>query len=298
MHRSCLLLAFLGLTASQPSTTISKEAATTTTSTAFSFDLAPAEGTFVNCGGHFAGTCEDCHPTSPNWCNGECSWENDHCSEVLPIWSAENKTTNSKVPANGIAGPATEKPLGDASKSGSSSEGVSCGGHFADTCRECHSTKKSWCNGDCKWINGFACTYKTKDGIAKEALAAVNKHRRRNGKKALRLDSRLTSSAQDWAVQTASKCRSKMLVHRPLNEWPSNASGGETMGGECEWYPPGSFAVFGKDGNRGWKNSPGHNAIMLKDDITTMGFGFGQLRDCKHWCNGWDSAIFVAMYGN
>lgn len=70
------------------------------------------------------------------------------------------------------------------------------------------------------------------------------------------------------------------------------------MGGACEWYPPGSFAVFGKVGNGGWKNSPGHNAIMLKDDITTMGFGFGQLRDCKHWCGGWDSAIFVAMYGN
>ena len=40
--------------------------------------------------------------------------------------------------------------------------GVSCGGHFEDTCRECHSTKKSWCNGDCEWRNGFACTYKSK----------------------------------------------------------------------------------------------------------------------------------------
>jgi len=290
MHRSCLLLAFLGLTASQPSTTISKEAATTTTSTAFSFDLAPAEGTFVNCGGHFAGTCEDCHPTSPNWCNGECSWENDHCSEVLPIWSAENKTTNSKVPANGIAGPATEKPLGDASKSGSSSEGVSCGGHFADTCRECHSTKKSWCNGDCEWRNGFGCIYKTTSGIEKEALTAVNKHRRRNGKKALRLDSRLTASAQDWARKTSNKCRTQVLVHRPTNEWPSG-SRGETMGTACEWYPPGTAAVTG------WKNSPPHNDIMLLDDITTMGFGFGQRRDCKHSCNGRDSAIFVAMYG-
>jgi len=289
MVHSCLLLAFLGLTVAQPSTTISKEAATTTTSTAFSLDLVPAEGTFVNCGGHFAGTCKDCHPTSPNWCNGECSWDNDHCSGVLPTWSAENKTTNSKVPANGIAGPASESPLGVSSKSGSSSGGVSCGNHNADTCRECHSTKPSWCNGDCEWRNGFACTYKTTAGIEKEALTAINKYRRTKGKRALRLDSRLTASVQDWARQTSNKCRSKVLVHRPGKEWPSGTRG-ETMGAACEWYPPGTAAVTQ------WRNSPPHNDIMLLDDITTMGFGFGQMRDCNHLCGGRDSAIFVAMY--
>ena len=103
MRRFCLFLAFLGLTVAQPAKTISKEAATTTNSTAFPFDfklIAPDAGTN--------------------------KWQNKFLSvsfslSVLPVWSAENKTTNSKVPANGIAGLATERPVGGASKSGSSS---------------------------------------------------------------------------------------------------------------------------------------------------------------------------------
>jgi len=298
MHRFCIMLAFvLGLTAAQPSTTISKDAATTTTSTAFSFDQIPAEGTFVDCGGHYAGTCKDCHPTWPSWCNGDCSWDDDQCGVAVTSWSAENKTTNSKVPANGIAGPATERPAGIASKSGSSSGGVSCGGHSADTCRECHSTKKSWCNGDCSWKNGFACVYKTTSGFAKEVLGATNKHRRSKGKKPLKLDSKLTASAQDWARKLANTCE---FEHRPKNQWPSNARA-ENLAARCEWYPPGSDPVFGTGKN--WKNSPGHNKNMLKDSHRVMGVGLAQKRGCAKFC--WashnqaeqDAAVVVAMYG-
>jgi hypothetical protein len=292
MRRSCLFLAFLGLTVAQPSTTISKEAATTTSSTAFSLDSAPAEGTFVDCGGHFAGTCEDCHPTWPTWCNGDCSWEDNQCG-TPHISSAENKTTNSKVPANGIAGHVTERPVGDASKTGSSSGGVSCGGHTADTCRQCHSTKKSWCNKDCKWIDGFACVYKYLGGYANEVLGATNQHRRSNGKRSLRLDSTLTASAQDWARQLADSCQ---FVHRP-KPWPSSARN-ENIAGQCEWFPPGSEVVFDN-----WKNSAGHNKAMLKDSHRIMGVGMAQKRGCAKFC--WtsgnqaekDGAVVVAMYG-
>ena len=41
-------------------------------------------------------------------------------SATVPYASAENKTTNAKIPANGIAGPVSEKPPpGTASKQGS-----------------------------------------------------------------------------------------------------------------------------------------------------------------------------------
>jgi len=286
MHRFCILLAFvLGLTAAQPSTTISKDAARTTTSTAFAFDQIPAEGTFVDCGGHFAGTCKDCHPTWPTWCNGDCSWDNDQCGLAVVSWSGENKTTNSKVPANGIAGPPTEKPAGVASKSGSSG-GVSCGGHSADTCRECHSTRKSWCNGDCSWKNGFACVYKTTGGFEKEVLGATNKYRRSKGKKSLRLDSKLTASAQEWAKKLANTCQ---FVHRPF-PWPSHARG-ENLARLCEWYPPGTDAFIS------WKNSPKHNANMLKDSHRVMGVGFAQKSGCDVFCGERDAAVIVAMYG-
>jgi len=294
MSHPCLLLSLLGLTVAQPSKTISLGAATTTTSTAFNPDLAPAEGSFVDCGGHFAGTCQDCHPTSNNWCNGDCAWHDNHCGVAAPTWSAENKTTNSKVPANGIAGPASESPVDLSSKFDSSSGGVSCGNHNADTCRECHSTRRSWCNGDCEWRNGFACVYRDLGVVRNEVLGATNEYRRSNGKRALRLDSQLTASAQDWARQLAASCR---FDHRPTHEWPSSARN-ENIASRCEWYPPGSDPVFDN-----WKNSSGHNKAMLKDSHRIMGVGFAQKTGCREWC--WtsgnqaeqDGAVFVAMYG-
>ena len=97
----------IGATSSKlTSTTSARDTATTTSSTAFSPDMAPPEGTnsfqkeqicsyeiltelrgenmpisgsFVNCGGHYAKKCKDCHATSSNWCNGDCSWDDDTC---------------------------------------------------------------------------------------------------------------------------------------------------------------------------------------------------------------------------
>lgn len=254
--------------------------------------MAPPQGSFVNCGGHYAKKCRDCHPTSSNWCNGDCSWDNDRCVPATVSYaSAENKTTNAKIPANGIAGPVSEKPpAGTASKQGST-DSVSCGGHSADTCRECHSSNPSWCNGDCSWKNGLACVYKDTGVFAKEVLIATNQHRARNGKRALRLDSTLTASAQDWAEKLKDWCA---FEHRPTGQWPSKARA-ENIAGRCEWTPPGSDPVFDN-----WKNSHGHNVNMLGDH-TVMGVGIGQTIGCSKICltNDADqaSAVVVAMYG-
>ena len=72
----------------------------------------------MSCGNHYATTCVDCpQGHGASWCNGDCTWITDQCTETL--------TTD-----------------------------VSCGGHSASSCQDCpQGNGASWCNGDCNWIN-------------------------------------------------------------------------------------------------------------------------------------------------
>ena len=78
----------------------------------------PNDVNCVSCGGHYALNCVDCpQGNGASWCNGDCTWITDQCTETL--------TTD-----------------------------VSCGGHSASSCQDCpQGNGASWCNGDCNWIN-------------------------------------------------------------------------------------------------------------------------------------------------
>ena len=78
----------------------------------------PNDNNCVSCGSHYALNCVDCpQGNGASWCNGDCIWITDQCTETL--------TTD-----------------------------VSCGGHSASSCQDCpQGNGASWCNGDCNWIN-------------------------------------------------------------------------------------------------------------------------------------------------
>lgn len=158
--------------------------------------------------------------------------------------------------------------------------GVNCGGHYADTCRDCHASKSSWCNKDCTWVSG-ACTYKYKAGFHKEVLHATNQFRASYGKGALKLSDKMTASAEAWAETLKSRCTFEYLKGNYY----------QNLAGRCEWYPAGSDPVFDS-----WKNSPGHKKNMLVDHITEMGVGLAQKRGC--WCSDkkHDSSVVIAIY--
>jgi uncharacterized protein YkwD len=104
--------------------------------------------------------------------------------------------------------------------------------------------------------------------IRSAVLAEVNAVRGASNKPALRLDARLNSIAQAWAVNmnATGKLSHDGFATR-LAAFP--------MAGECvAWGQSGPSQVV-----QDWKNSPGHLAVMV-GDYTVAGVG----RSGKFWC--------------
>lgn len=157
--------------------------------------------------------------------------------------------------------------------------GINCGGHKADTCRKCSTTDHTWCNLDCMWQNG-ACTYKDISGFQKEVLHATNVYRQSQGKKALTLSNKLSSSAQNWADTLKKKC---------LFEHNTNIAWSENLSSNCGWTPEGTVPI------EMWIESPGHNQNML-GDWTELGVGLARIQNCHNFCRGGKAYVVVAHY--
>jgi len=157
--------------------------------------------------------------------------------------------------------------------------GINCGGHKADTCRQCSITDPTWCNSDCMWQNG-ACTYKDISGFQKEVLHATNVYRQSQGKNPLTLSNQLSISAQNWADNLKKKC---IFEHMP-NAWSENLSS------NCGWTPEGTLPI------EMWIESPGHNENML-DNWNEMGVGLARIQNCNNFCAGYKAHVVVAQYG-
>lgn len=103
------------------------------------------------------------------------------------------------------------------------------------------------------------------DDQISELVRLVNLHRQRYGLRPCGVTGELSSSASSWADMMN---RGVGLRHR--NPLPS-----DVFGEIIAWGYETPNAVF-----NGWKNSPGHNAIMLGDGFTRCGFG----RAGDYWC--------------
>ncbi len=99
-----------------------------------------------------------------------------------------------------------------------------------------------------------------------EVFKLTNQFRVENGKKALAHDSKLSASAEKWAMFLAAEDK---LVHSTpslieqngyaWSSWAENIAGGQST----------PYAVV-----EAWKNSPGHRANMLSDKVQDIGIGY------------------------
>lgn len=100
----------------------------------------------VDCGGHWAPTCEGCpkgHGSA--WCNGDCEFSNGAC-RGRPC--CRGMTADCLACTEGIT--VAEYCAKNPKTAGCPQ--VDCGGHFEPTCADCPKGHGSaWCNGDCHW---------------------------------------------------------------------------------------------------------------------------------------------------
>jgi uncharacterized protein YkwD len=117
-----------------------------------------------------------------------------------------------------------------------------------------------------------ACTSKSEQGMAK----LVNAERSRAGLPTLVLDDKASALARDWSRSMA---RSNSLRHNTnlASDITRRVRGGWTSYGENVGYNSSWQAV-----HRGFMQSPGHRANILKRGYTRVGVGIVQ-RNGKYW---------------
>jgi uncharacterized protein YkwD len=117
-----------------------------------------------------------------------------------------------------------------------------------------------------------ACTSKSEQGMAK----LVNAERSRAGLPTLVLDDKASALARDWSRSMA---RSNSLRHNTnlASDITRRVRGGWTSYGENVGYNSSWQAV-----HRGFMQSPGHRANILKRGYTRVGVGIVQ-RKGKYW---------------
>lgn len=103
----------------------------------------------------------------------------------------------------------------------------------------------------------------TSSSAQERILSDINKFRAKNGKPQLKLDSRMSGTAEDWSKRMHDTGK---FEHR--SDLSAGLSGGWTRLGENI-----AAGYTAKSVVKGWENSPGHRANML-GDFSRIGIGY------------------------
>ncbi|WP_066944130.1 CAP domain-containing protein [Streptomyces lushanensis] len=129
-------------------------------------------------------------------------------------------------------------------------------------------------SGEVYWTALWARPF-TPDGLirtAAEVVALTNAERTAAGLRPLADDPRLASAAQAYSADMAARAFYSHTSPEGLAPWDRAAAAGATHRGIGE-----NIACGQRDPRevvRGWMNSPGHRANILKPDFTHLGTGF------------------------
>lgn len=129
-------------------------------------------------------------------------------------------------------------------------------------------------SGDVYWTALWACPF-TSDGLvrtAAEVVALTNAERTAAGLRPLADDRRLASAAQAYSADMAARAFYAHTSPEGLEPWDRAAAAGATHRGIGENIACGQRSP--REVVRGWMNSPGHRANILKPDFTHIGIGF------------------------
>ncbi|MFE2493518.1 CAP domain-containing protein [Streptomyces scopuliridis] len=129
-------------------------------------------------------------------------------------------------------------------------------------------------SGDVYWTALWAAPF-TADGLlrtAAEVLSLTNAERTRAGLRPLADDRRLAAAAQAYSADMAARAFYSHTSPEGLAPWDRAAAAGAAHRGIGE-----NIACGQRDPRevvRGWMDSPGHRANILKPDFTHLGVGF------------------------
>ncbi|MFD7312920.1 CAP domain-containing protein [Streptomyces sp. NPDC059883] len=129
-------------------------------------------------------------------------------------------------------------------------------------------------SGDVYWTALWAAPF-TADGLlrtAAEVLSLTNTERTRAGLRPLAGDTRLATAAQAYSADMAARAFYSHTSPEGLAPWDRAAAAGAAHRGIGE-----NIACGQRDPRevvRGWMDSPGHRANILKPDFTHLGVGF------------------------
>ncbi|AXG82090.1 CAP domain-containing protein [Streptomyces paludis] len=129
-------------------------------------------------------------------------------------------------------------------------------------------------SGDVYWTALWAVPF-TADGLARttaEVLALTNAERTAAGLRPLAADARLATAAQDFSADMAARAFYAHTSPEGLQPWDRAARAGAGHRGIGENIACGQRTA--REVVRGWMDSPGHRANILKPGFTHLGVGY------------------------